>query len=140
VARPWDGSSQAGRGFDQRAIHREVLIAQQVQPIGLHDHLVEELATDVRVQQPIAVPGERGVVETGFDHIHIQKPSEAQVIVECLAEGALAADREQAHQQTRLQQSFGWNGRPPIPVGGVQLIELRRELGQGRVGKLFDRP
>ena len=40
---------QAGRGFDQRAIHREVLIAQQVQPISLQDHLVEELATDVRV-------------------------------------------------------------------------------------------
>src|SRR5215207_3271645 len=41
---------QAGRGFDQRAIHGEVLIAQQVQPIGLHDHLVEELAADVRTQ------------------------------------------------------------------------------------------
>ena len=28
-----------------------MLIAQQVQLIGLHDHLVEELATDVRIEQ-----------------------------------------------------------------------------------------
>jgi hypothetical protein len=49
-----------------------VLIAQQQQQIGQQDHLVEELATELRVKQAVA---------------------EARVEVECLAEGTLAADR-----------------------------------------------
>src|SRR5579871_2335685 len=122
---PWIGrrfilgteALQAGRGFDQRAIHREVLIAQQVQPIGLQHHLVEELATHVRVQQAVAVPGERGVVETGFDHIHIQKPAEAQVVVECLAEGAQKARSLRTENRLISKLAFssrsgGIDGRP----------------------------
>src|SRR5262249_39966639 len=67
------------------------------------------------------------------------KPTEAQVIVECFAEGALAADREQTHQQTRLQQPFRRDRCSTRASGGVQFIKLRRELGQGRVGQLLDR-
>ena len=38
---------EAGRSFDQRAIHGEVFIAQQAQLIGLQHHRIEELAGDV---------------------------------------------------------------------------------------------
>ena len=58
---------QTGRGLDQRAIHGEVLIAEQVPLVGLPDHRVEELPGDVVLQQPLTVLGERRVVKAGFD-------------------------------------------------------------------------
>ena len=38
---------EAGRGLDQRAVHGEVLIAEQVQLIGLRNHRVKEAAGDI---------------------------------------------------------------------------------------------
>jgi hypothetical protein len=64
---------QTGRSFDQRAIHREVLINQQVEPISLHHHLVKELAADVRPQQAFAIPGECGVVEARLDQVRLDQ-------------------------------------------------------------------
>src|SRR5438067_13222167 len=46
---------EAGGRFDQRAVHTEVLVAQQVQLGGLTDHLVKEFAADPMPQQTLAI-------------------------------------------------------------------------------------
>src|SRR6266567_4344190 len=51
------------RCFDQGAVHTEMLVAQQVQSIGLEHHRVEELATDAVPQQPRAVLRKGAVIE-----------------------------------------------------------------------------
>jgi hypothetical protein len=46
-----------------------VLVAQQVQSIGLEHHCVEELATDAVAQQPGAVLGKGAVIEAGLEQM-----------------------------------------------------------------------
>ena len=95
---------EAGRRFDQRAVDREMLIAQQSQPIRLGHHRVEELLGDCVLEQPRAVLGEGGPLEARLDHAHPQKPPKQEVIVQFLTERPLTADRIQADQQRGFQQ------------------------------------
>src|SRR5437764_627366 len=83
--------------------------AQQAQPSRLAHHLIEEPLGNLMLEQPSAVLGEHRGVKAGLQQAHIQKPTEQEVVIEFLAEGALAADRVQRNQQRRLEQSFGWN-------------------------------
>src|SRR4051812_36432521 len=55
--------NKANRGgsLDQRAIHAEALVTQQVQAVRLDHDRVEELATHAMAQQPRAVLGKRAV-------------------------------------------------------------------------------
>ena len=65
--------------------------------------------------------------------LHAQEPAEQQVVVQLLAEGSLAPDREQPNQQRRLQQALGRNGRPPhVRIHPVELGRkpLQRHIGQ----------
>ena len=84
---------EAGRGFDQRAVHREVLIAQQSQTIRRANHGIKELAGHRVLEQPRAVLGKDRRIEAGLHQAHIQKPPIEQVEVELLTEGPLTADR-----------------------------------------------
>ena len=129
---------EAGRGFDQRAVHGEVLIAQQVQLIGLRDHRIKELAGDVVLEQSLAILGEDGRIEAGLHQTHIQEPPIQQVEVELFTEGALTADRIQTDQQRRLQQSLGWNGW--ATARRVHLIKDGRQLCQGTLRERLDHP
>ena len=43
-------SLETGRGFDQRAVDREVLIAQQMSLVGLANHHVKELLPNLVLQ------------------------------------------------------------------------------------------
>jgi site-specific DNA recombinase len=129
---------QAGCCFDQRAVDREVLVAQQVQPVRLEHHLVEEALADTGAQQPLAILREGGVVEAGLDQVHVQAPAEQEVVVQFLAEGPLAAHRVQAHRQTGLQQPLRRDGRSAVAIGGVQRVEQWRQLGQRGIGKALD--
>lgn len=131
---------EAGSRFDQRAIDAEVLVAQQVQAIRVQHHCIEELATDSVAQQPRTVLGKRAVIKARLDHVHIQKPTEQQVISQLLTEGALAADRVQTDQQTGFQQPFWRNGGTPFASSRVHLIEQRRQLQQRCVCEALDRP
>jgi len=79
---------EAGRGFDQRAVHGEVFVAQQAQPVGLAHDLIKELAGDIMLEQPLTVLGKHRRIEARFHQRHIQKPTVEQMEIELLAEGA----------------------------------------------------
>jgi hypothetical protein len=105
-----------------------VLVAEQVQAIGLEHYGIEELAAHAVAQQPCAVLGERAVVEAGLDHIHIQKPAEQQMVSQFLAEGPLTANRVQTDQQAGFEKPLGRNRGTSLAIRGVRLIEQRRQL------------
>src|SRR5437016_1636014 len=79
---------KTGRGFDERAVHAEMLVAQQPQPGRLAHHLVKEAPGDVVLEQSAAVLGEHDWIEAGLDQAHIQEPTEQQVVVQLLTEDA----------------------------------------------------
>src|SRR6266851_421337 len=116
---------EAGSGFDERAVHGELLIRQQPPAISSQHDLVEEPLSHFVLQQPLAVLAERARVEAGLDQIHPQEPAEQEVVIKLLAEGSLAAHRVQTDQQRGLQQSLGRDGCTPYL--GVHLVERRRQ-------------
>src|SRR5512138_2115863 len=61
-------------GFDQRPIHTEVLVREQLRAPGLSQHVVEELLGDVAFQQPIAILGEDRRHPHGFVHVEANEP------------------------------------------------------------------
>ena len=128
---------EAGRGFDQRPVHREVLIRQQAESAGRQHDLVKELLRHVMVEEPLTILAERARVEAGFDQIHPQKPAEQLVVLQLLAEGPLTAHGVQTDQQRGLQQPLGGNGW--TTVARVHLVERRRQARQRFVGKASDR-
>src|SRR5215204_1791493 len=103
-----------GRGLslDQRAIHREVLIGQQFQLPRLADHRIEEAASKLSIDQPLAQSREVRLIQTPFLQIHVQKPAKQDVVVEHLAEHPIRAHRVQRDQQARLEQPLRRNRRP----------------------------
>src|SRR5216683_10933 len=129
---------QAGRGFDQRAVDREVLVAQQPQTSRLTDHLIEEPLGNLVPEQPPAVLGERSRVEAGLQQAHIQEPAVQELVVELFTEGPLTAHRVQADEQRRLEQPLRWDRWSA--TRGVHLVKDRRQLTQGSISKLLDDP
>src|SRR5262245_16031760 len=128
---------ETSRGFDQRAVDREVLIAQQVSVVSLANHRIKELLANLVLQQALTIFRERRAIKVRLDHVHVEEPAILEVIVQLFTEGSLTADRVQAHQQRRLQQPLGWNRRPAIL--GIHLIEQRRQLPKRCVGYVLDR-
>jgi len=127
---------QAGRRLNQRAVNREVLVAQQPMRIGTPHHRVEELAGHVVLQHALTVLGKAGAIKAGLDHVHAQEPAEQEVVLQLLTERLLAADRIQTDQQRGLQQPLGWDGWPTVL--GVHGIQQRRQLRQRRIGHVLD--
>lgn len=99
-------------GVDHRAIDREVIGRQQpAHPSQAHQRR-QELARDVRFQQPVAVLGKRrGVPDRRID-VDPDEPPEQQVVVDLLHQLPLRADREERLQQCRAQQLFRRDRRP----------------------------
>ncbi len=56
---------EARGGFDERPVHREVLVGQQASPVGSQHHGVEQLLAHPVFQQPLPVLGEDGRGEDG---------------------------------------------------------------------------
>ena len=77
----------AGPSFDQRAIHREVLIRQIW--LGSFQHPLEKGFGHLFVQQPFPVLAEHGVIPHHFVHSHTHKPAEQQVVVQLLHQQSL---------------------------------------------------
>src|SRR4051794_37727112 len=96
---------ETGGGLDQRTVYAEVLIAQQMQSLGLEHDRVEELAADAVAEHPRAVLRKGAVVEAGLEQIHIEKPAEQQVVGQFLAEGAFTAYRVQTAPAGPRRQS-----------------------------------
>ena len=121
---------ETGGGLDQGPVHAEVFIRQQPLPVGRPHHLVEQGPAHVVCHQPLPVLGEDGRVEAALHQVHVQEPAVEQVVLEFLAEGALAAHRVEGDQQRGLQQALGRDGGPTHT--GIHAVELRRQpIGHG---------
>ncbi len=70
--------------LQQRAIHREVLVAEQRLDLRCAHQLLQEEPHDLLVQQPLPVFGERGGVPDRIIRAEAHKPAEQQVVVELL--------------------------------------------------------
>src|SRR5262252_3630583 len=75
-------------------------------------------------------------IEPPLRHVHVQEPAKEKVVVELLAEETLAAHRVEGHQQRRLEQSFGRDGRPAHLR--VHPIECNCEVRQCHIDELLD--
>jgi hypothetical protein len=133
----WFEAFQAGCGFDERSIYREVLIREQTPGVGSTHHPVKHLLSDFVFKQPLAILSKHGGIEARFEQFHVQEPAEQQVVIEFFTERPLAAHRIQRDQHRRLEQALGWNGGTSDL--GVHLVQQRRKLSGGFVGQPFDR-
>ena len=77
-------------------------------------------------------------VEAAVADVEVEEPLEQQVVLQPLAELALAAHREQRDQQARLQQVLG-RDRGTAALG-VHLVEQRRQPRQHRLHDRLDAP
>lgn len=116
---------EARPALDQRRVHREVLGRQQPVSLGQAQHLVEEVASNIGLNQPLAQTREVGLIQPGIIQTHVQEPAEQQVVVQLLAERPIRSHRVQRDQQLALEQPFRSNrGAAGL---AVHLIELRTD-------------
>ena len=134
-ALPRPEALQGGIGLDHRTVDRKVIVREEPATPSLLDHLREEVEIDVRRQKPLAVLRERRRVESRPDAGQIQEPAEQEVVLEPLAEEALAADAVEGDQDLRFQKHLGRHGLP-TPFR-VQLPEPRPQSSEGLVGDRF---
>ena len=124
--------------FQQRPIHREVLVrSQALGPCPRH-HLRQELLRHLGLQQPISVLGERGRVPHFFVHVQSHKPTKQQAVIDLLHQQSFAANRVQHLQQLRPQQLLRRYRRPAS--ARVHAVESSRQLGKHFVHHGPDRP
>jgi len=71
-------------GLQQRAIHREVLVAEQWFYFWSRHQLLQEALHDLFVEQPLTVFRKRGGVPDRIIRAQAHKPAEQQVVVELL--------------------------------------------------------
>jgi hypothetical protein len=81
--------------FDQRAVHAEMLIRQQIVGTRLFQHLHEELLGDVAIQQPLAILAEHCGDPHWLVHIQTHEPAEQQIVFQLLHQHSLTANRVQ---------------------------------------------
>jgi hypothetical protein len=67
-----------------------VIIAQQAQPSCLSDDLVKEALGHIMLEQLAPILRKHRRIEAGLHQAHIQEPAKQQMVVDLLAEGALA--------------------------------------------------
>lgn len=114
-----------GPGFQQRAVHREVFVADQILHARHQHGVLKELPYDRRVEQAIPVEREGGVIPHGIVDVQAHEPAEQQVVVHLLHQPALAVDHL---QQRSTKQALGRN-RWPAAIGialGGQAIQLAK--------------
>ncbi len=120
-----------GPRLQQRAVHREVLIADQVaQPCQQHG-VLEEMLGDRLVEQPLAVEGERRVVPHRVVDVQTGEPAEQQVVVELLHQQPLAAHAVDRLQQRGAQDALGRDRQ--TTARGIARRQQLIELAQDRV-------
>ena len=125
-------------GLDQRAVDREVLIGQQAMGLGLRQDLLEERRGHLARQQAVPVLREDGHIPHRRVQIKADKPAKQQVVLQRLHQKPFTAKAVEHLQQQGAQQLLRGN-RGPARVG-IQLRQLGRQRGQGRVHVLLDGP
>jgi hypothetical protein len=123
--------------LDQCAVDGEVFLRQQLVPLGLPEHRLEEALSDVACHEPLPILRKHGHVPRRGIELEAHEPAEQQVVIQLLHELALAADRVEHLEQERPEQLLG-RDRGPAPLG-VQRIEAARERAERPVHELADR-
>src|SRR5437899_8853672 len=129
---------ERGPGLEQGAVNGEVLIGEQLQLTSLVEHGLEEESADVVLQEPVAVLGEGALVESGVLDVEVQEPLEEEIVLEPLAELALAANRIEGDQEAGLEQVLGRDRGPALL--GIHLVEDRAQLRERRLYKRLHAP
>ena len=91
-----------------------MLVRHKILGLGERNDGVEKRASDVTLQQPVAVFGKRRCVPNGIIRIKPDKPTEQNVIVELLDQEPLAANAIKYLQKQRTQQALWWNRRTSV--------------------------
>ena len=92
-----------GPGFQQRAIHREVLIRKQLLRSGLRDDLSEEHTRNIPVEQPLPILAECGGIPDRVVHVQPYEPTKQQVVVELFHQPSFARHRIEHLQEQGTQ-------------------------------------
>jgi len=92
-------------GFDQGAVHAEMLIRQQIIGACLFQYLCEEPLGDIAIQQPVAILAEHAGEPHWLVHVQPHEPVEQQVVFQLLHQHPLTANRIQ-HLQWYRRDSF----------------------------------
>src|SRR3990167_2367309 len=90
--------------LNQRAIHTEMFLADQLLLVGQANHLFKQLGNDVMLQQPVAILAERGVIPDLIVDTQTNEPAIEQVIVDMFNQLPFATNTEQHLEQRSLQQ------------------------------------
>jgi len=115
-----------------------VIVGEQLAALRFRPHRVEEPVRHLMVEEPLAVLAERGRVEGRVADVHVEEPLEEHVVLESLAELALAAHRVERDQQRRLEQPLRCDARPPHPR--VHGREVGVQLGERSIDNHLDAP
>jgi hypothetical protein len=106
--------------------------------VGLPYHRREEAVGVLLLKQSLPVLAEGAVVEALGVDVEVEEELEEQVIAWPLAELPLAADRVEGHQHPRFEPLLGVHAVPAD--GGIHGLELRLQVGQGRLHHRLDAP
>jgi hypothetical protein len=115
---------RAGPGFDERAVHREVLARQQPLHPALRQHRRKELRRDIAIEQPVAVLGERRGIPNRLVDAQPDEPTEQKVVLDPLDQLTLRPDRVKRLKQQGPDKPLRRNRLPTkrrvqrIKVGG----------------------
>ncbi len=124
--------------LQQRPVHREVLVTQQILLAQLRHHPLEKHTRHIAFQQTLAVLAEYRGHPHRLIHVQPHKPAEQQVVIKLLHQQPLAAHRVQHLQQQGPQQLLRRDRRPP--VRRVESRKFRRQLLQHGIHDLANRP
>src|SRR5215831_3212397 len=128
---------KAGRGFNQRPVHREMLIAQQPVVSCLLKHLPEKGIGYLSLQQPLPILGEGRRIPNFVIHAEPHEPPKQHVVVKLLHQHPLASHAVQYLKQQCPQQLFRRDRRPSRV--GIQLLKLRRQFHKDLIHHLPNR-
>lgn len=117
-----------GPGLNQCAVDAEVLIPDQLRPLGTAFDPLEEATSELFVEQTLVVGTEGRVIPYLVLEVQPHKPAIEQVVVTGFREQPLAANGEQDLQQQRLEQHLRRHRR--TTTASIDRIELRTHAGQ----------
>ena len=100
-------------GFQQRAIHGEMLFGKQLLTAGLFQHRAEEFLHCPVIQQPIAILAEDRGHPDRIVHAEVHKPTEEQVVVQRVDSLSFRSDAIKDLQEQRTQRKLRGNGGRP---------------------------
>jgi len=123
--------------LDQRAVHAEVVLADQTVQNRLGHHAVEEVPNEPVSIEPLAVHTEDLRRPHRLRGGHVKEPAVQKVVADLLAQLNLAAEAVEGLQEQRFDQSFRRDAGPSCL--GVGPAKTARHLPQNAIDPSLDR-